>query len=103
MLPVEDYAEDVDKTGSNFWNYYKVIASLTGRAVLAQKKANVGACVPIRKMDKNRYVEFKIAWKILNKDIMAKERPLSCSQAKKSVLDSVTFRKRNSNGRNETF
>ena len=77
VLSVEDDAEDVEHTGSIIWNYYKVdgaqskrggaknitcifcdtsltgcsssraFAHILGRAVLAQKKANVGACVPI--------------------------------------------------------
>ena len=85
VLSVEDYAEDVENTGSNIWNYYKVDgaqsklggtknircifcdSSLTGRTVLAQKRANVGACVSIRKKDKNQYVEFKIAQKFSTK------------------------------------
>ncbi len=67
----------------------RAFAHILGRAVLAQKKANVGACVPIRKKDDNRYAEFKIAQKALNKEMMAKERLLSCSQAKQSVLDSI--------------
>ena len=42
--------------------------SLTGgRAILAQKKTNVGSCVPIRKKDDNRYAEHEIAQKALNK------------------------------------
>ena len=68
VLSVEDYAKDVENTGSNIWNYYKVDGAQSkwggaknircifcdtlltgpgGRAVLAQKKANVGACIPI--------------------------------------------------------
>ena len=65
--------------------------SLTGKAVLAQKKASVGACVPLRKKDDNRSVEFKIVQKDLNKEMMAKARLLSCSQAKKSVVDSTMY------------
>ena len=61
-----------------------------GRAVLEQKKANVGACVSILKKDDNRYVEFKIAQKALN-EMMANERRPCCSQAKQSVLDSMIY------------
>ena len=39
-----------------------------GRAVLAQKKANVRSCVRKRKNDDNRYVEFKIAQKVSTKE-----------------------------------
>ena len=108
VLSVEDDAEDVENTGSIIWNYYKIdgaqskrggaknircifcdtyltgcsssraFAHILGRAVLAQKKANVGACVPIRKKDDNRHKEFKIAQKALNKEMMAKERLIGC-------------------------
>ena len=109
VLSAEYDAEHVEKAGSNIRNYYKVDGaqskrggaknikcifcdtSLAGRAFLVQKKANVGACVPIRKKDNNWYVEFNIVQKILNKEMMAKEWLLSCSQAKKSVLDSMTY------------
>ena len=53
-----------------------------------QKKANVGACVPLRKKDEYRHAEFIIAQKALNREMMVKER-LSCSQARQSVLDST--------------
>ena len=59
-------------------------AYILSRAVLAQKKANVGACV-CKRMIINM-LEFKIAQKALNKEMMAKEQLLSCLQAKQSVL-----------------
>ena len=62
-----------------------------GRAVLAQKEANVGACFPIRNKDDNRSVEFKIVQRALNNEMTDKERQLSCSQAKKSVVDSMIY------------
>ena len=104
VFSVEDNVTDVENTGSNIWNYYNIDdaqskrggtknircifcdTSLTeGSNVLAQKKANVGACVLICKKDNNRYVEFKIVQKVLNIEMMAKERMLSArneSQAK---------------------
>ena len=118
VLSIEDDAKVVEHAGSIIWNQNvdgaqskrggaknatcifcdtsltgcsssRAFAHILGRAVLAQKKANVGACAPIRKKDDNRYAEFKIAQKALNKEMMAKERLLSCSQAKQSVLDSI--------------
>ena len=81
VLSVEDDAEDVEHTGSIIWNYYngdqskwagakniryifcdtyltgcsssRTFAHILGRAFLAQKTANVGACAPIRKKDDN--------------------------------------------------
>ena len=41
------------------------------------------------KKDDNRHSEFMIAQKALNKEMMAMERLLSCSQARQSVLDST--------------
>ena len=64
--------KDVENTGSKIWNYYKFYGaqskqevtfcdtSLTGRAALVQKKANDGACFPIREKDNNQYVDFNI-------------------------------------------
>ena len=46
---------------------------------------------PISKRDDNQYVEFKIAQKALNKEMMTKEQLLSCLQANKSVLDSMMY------------
>ena len=46
---------------------------------------------PISKRDDNQYVEFKIAQKALNKEMMTKEQVLSCLQANKSVLDSMIY------------
>ena len=82
VLSVEDDAEHVENTGPNIRNYNKVDGAQSirvgakdircifcdtfwtgGRAVLAQKNANVECCVRIRKSDDNRYVEFKIAQK----------------------------------------
>ena len=65
----------------------RAFAHILGRAVLGQKRASVGACVPIRKEDDNRYDQFKIAQKVLNKEIMSKERLLSASQKQLTVLD----------------
>jgi hypothetical protein len=120
--------EDLEQKGSIIWNYYKVdgvqskrggaknvtctfcdtaftgcsssraFAHILGRAVLGQKRANVGACVPIRKDDDNRYAQFRIAQKALNKEIMTKERQLSSSQAKQSVLDLTSPGKRTVTG-----
>ena len=53
-----------------------------GRAVLAQKKANVRSCFLIHKNDDNRYVEFRIAQKAVNKAMMAKK---NCSVACKKT------------------
>ena len=117
-------APDVEQTGSIIWNYCKIdgaqskrggaknvtctfcdtaftgcsssraFAHILGRAVLGQKKANVAACLPIRKEDDNRYTQFKTAQKILNKEMMAKEQQLSTSQAKQTVLDLTSPAKR---------
>ena len=97
------YADgDVEPTRTIIWKYYKLdgvqrkraqpkILHLSlcdstftgcsstrslGRPVLGQKRTNVGACVPIRKDDDNRYAQFKNAQKIL-KEIMTKEQLLS--------------------------
>ncbi len=112
--------EDVEQTGTLIWNYYQIdgvqskrggaknitctfcdttfagcsstraFAHILGRAVLGQKRSNVGACVPKRQVDDNRYAHFKIAQKVLNTEMMAKERQLSSSQAKQTFLDSLT-------------
>ena len=58
------------------------------------QKANIGACVPIRKEDDNRYAQFKTAQKVLNKEMMAKEQQLSTSQRKQTVLDLTSPAKR---------
>ena len=50
----------------------RAFAHILGRAVLGQTRAIVGACVPIRKDDDNRYDQFKTAQKVLNKEIMSK-------------------------------
>jgi hypothetical protein len=84
-VPDAQDAPDVEQTGSIIWNYYKVdgaqskqggaknamctfcdssftgcsafraFAHILGRAVLGQKKANIGACVPIRREDDAGY------------------------------------------------
>ena len=96
LLSAEYNAEHVEKAGSNIRNYYKVDGAQSkrggakncdnfltgGRAVLVQKKANVRSCVQIRKNDDNRYVEFKIAQKAINKAMMAKK---DCSVARKQT------------------
>ena len=58
----------------------RAFAHILGRAVLGQKKANIGACVPIRKEADNKYKQFRSAQNVLNKEIMAKEQQLSTSQ-----------------------
>ena len=115
--PAAQDAQDVEQTGSIIWNYYKIdgvqskqggaknvrcafcdtafigcsssraFAHILGRAVLDQKRPNVAACAPIRKEDDNRYAQFKTAQKVLNKEMMAKERQLSTSQKRQNVLD----------------
>ena len=50
--------------------------------------------MPIRKDDDNRYDQFKTAQKVLNKEIMSKERLLSTSQKKQIVLDLTSPAKR---------
>ena len=119
--------EDIEQTGSIIWKYYKIdgaqskrggaknvtctfcdtvftgcsssqaFAHILGRAVLGKQRSNVGACVPIRKDD--RYAQFKnAAQRVLNKEMMAKERMLSSSQAKQSVLDLTSPEKRTVTG-----
>ena len=58
----------------------RAFAHVLGKAVLAQKKANVGACVPLRKKDDNRHAEFMIGQKALNKEMMAKDRSVARKQ-----------------------
>ena len=100
---------DVEQTGTVIWNYYKVdgahskrgraknitctfcdtaftgcsssraFAHIIGRAVLGQERSNIGACVPIRKDDDNRYAQFRNAQKILNKEITGKEQQACAS------------------------
>ena len=53
---------------------FRAFAHILGRAVLGQKRANVGACVPIHKDDDNRYAQFRNALKILKQKITAKEQ-----------------------------
>ena len=57
-----------------------------GRAVLGQKRANVAKCVPIRKIDDDRQALFKAAQKVLENAVAAKEREMSISKAKQSVI-----------------
>jgi hypothetical protein len=57
----------------------RAIAHILGRPVLGQKKSNIKACVPIRKDDDNRYVQFKTAEKFLDKGMVSKEAQLSSS------------------------
>jgi hypothetical protein len=81
----------------------RAFAHILDRAVLAQKKANVGACVPIQKKDEYRHAEFMIAQKALSREMMVKER-LSCSQARQSVFGFNNIsRKKNSYWRNESY
>ncbi len=112
--------EDVEQTGTSIWNYYQIdgvqcklggaknitcsfcdttfagcsstraFAHILGRAVLGQKRSNVGACVPKRQVDDNRYAHFKIAQKVLYTEMMAKERQLSSSQATSPGKRTVT-------------
>ena len=123
-----DDVEDVEHAGSIIWNYYKIdgahsknggaknvtctfcdnsftacsstraFAHILGRAVLGQKRAHVKACVPIRKDDDNRYAQFKNAQSVLNKDMLAKEKSLSSSKAKQTILDLTSPAKRTSTG-----
>ena len=116
--------EDVEQTGTSIWNHYQIdgvqskrggaknitctfcdttfagcsstrtFAHILGRAVLGQKRSNVGACVPKRQVDDTRYAHFKIAQKVLNTEMMAKERQLSSSQAKQTFLDLTSPGKR---------
>jgi hypothetical protein len=120
--------EDVEQTGT-FWNYYQIdgvqskrggaknitctfcdttfagcsstraFAHILGRAVLGQKRSNVGACVPKRQVDDNRYAHFKIAQKVLNTEMMANERQVPrSSQAKQTFLDLTSPGKRTVTG-----
>jgi microcompartment protein CcmL/EutN len=57
----------------------RAFAHILGRAVLGQKGADIGACVPIRKEADNKYKQFSTQ-KVLNNDKMAKEQQLSTSQ-----------------------
>ena len=63
-----------------------------------QKRSNVGACVPKPQVDDTRYAQFKIEQKVLNTEMMAKERQLSFSQAKQTVLDLTSPGKRTVTG-----
>jgi hypothetical protein len=62
------------------------------------KRAHVKACVPIRKDDDNRYAQFKNAQTVLDKDMLAKEKLLSSSKAKQTILDLTSPAKRTSTG-----
>ncbi len=124
--------EDVEKTGSLIWNFYKIdgvqsnwggeknitctfsscdtsftgcsstraFAHILGRAVSGQKRPNVGlgACIPKRKDNDNRYAQFKNSQKVLNQEMLVKEHQLSSSQAKQSVLDLTSPGKRSVTG-----
>ena len=122
LIVDEQDAEVIEATKSIIWNYYKIdgvqskrggaknvmctfcdtvftgcsssraFAHILGRAVLGQKRASVGACVPIRKEDDNRNDQFKIAQKVLNTEIMSKERLLSSLQKQQTVLTSPAKR-----------
>jgi hypothetical protein len=111
-VPDAQDAPDVEQTGSIIWNYYKIDgaqskqcsaknamctfcdssftgcstsrAHILGRAFLGQKKTIIGACVPIRREDDNRYAQFNTAQKVLNKELRAKEQQLSPSQRKQT-------------------
>jgi hypothetical protein len=73
----------------------RAFAHLLGRAVLGQKLANIGSCVPIRKEDDNiQFKCIKSAQKVLNKDMMAEEQQLSTLQRKQTVLDLTSPAKR---------
>ena len=54
--------------------------------------------MPISKDDDNRYNQFKTAQKVLNKEIMSKERQLSTSPKKQTVLDLTSPAKRLATG-----
>ena len=54
----------------------RAFAHILGGAALAQKRPNVGACVPICKDGDNQHADFKTAQKVLDKEMMAKERLL---------------------------
>ena len=122
LVPNAQDTPDIKQAGPIIWNYYKMdgaqskrgcaknamcafcdssftgcstsraFAHLLGRAVLGQKIANIGSCVPIRKEDD--YVQFKSAQKVLNKDMMAEEQQLSTLQRKQTVLDLTSPAKR---------
>ncbi len=104
--------EDVKHTGTIIWNYYKIdgaqsknggatnvtctfcdtsfsgsraFAHILGKAVLSQKRPNIGGWVTNHKDDDSLYAQFKIAQNVLNKEILANERQPSSSQAKQSV------------------
>ena len=77
----------------------QTFAHILGRALLGQLRSKVGACVTIRKDDHKYYAQFKYsAQRVLNKEMMAKERMLSSSQAKQSVLDLTSQGKRTVTG-----
>ena len=122
LVPNAQDTPDIKQAGPIIWNYYKMdgaqskrgcaknamcafcdssftgcstsraFAHLLGRAVLGQKIANIGSCVPIRKEDDN--IQFKSAQKVLNKDMMAEEQQLSTLQRKQTVLDLTSPAKR---------
>jgi hypothetical protein len=124
--------EDIEPTGPIIWNYFKVsgvqsksggaknvtcnfcdtvfvgcsssraFAHILGRPVLGQKKSNVKSCVPLRKSDDNRYVEFKTAQKVLNQEMTSKEEQLSSSKANQSVLNFTSLGKRTVTGEMKT-
>ena len=58
---------------------------ILGRAVLGKKRQSVGGCVPVGKNDDNRYAQFKVAQKVLNKDMMSKAQLLSSSKAQQTI------------------
>jgi len=76
----------------------RAYAHILGRAVLGQTRPNIGACKPIRKDNDDRYAQFKIAQRILNNEMMAKERLHSSSKAKQSVLELTSPAKRTVSG-----
>ena len=127
VLEPED-GEDADQIGPLIWNYYKILcvqskkggaknvtctfcdtnftgcsstralAHILGRPVLGQKRTNIRICKPIRKDNDNRYAQFKAAQKVLDNDVTAKERKLSSSKTKQSVLDLTSTGKRTFTG-----
>ncbi len=52
----------------------RAFAHILGGAALAQKRPNAGSCVPVRKDGDNQHADFKTAQKVLDKEMMAKER-----------------------------
>lgn len=128
VIADDQNAEDIEPTRCIVWNYYKIdgvqskkggaknvvctfcdtaftgcsssraFAHILGRAVLGQKRANIGACTPIRKDNDNRYDQFKNAQKALNKEIMSKESLLATSRKKQTVLDLTSPAKRLASG-----